>query len=313
MFDMFSEQEETKEWDLLISFRKGVIPSELCGEARLGLRGAARMSKNRGTAAGKIDLEKLDRDADQVVIQGTRLRYYSKDGIISDTVEANPVRSGIAGFFGKTVRNPYCRQTAYTKDNFALFSKSFPFIQAVSNHFKEVAPVRWGNQKKYVEEKGIREGGWVVPDTVFTSITVNKDFQTAVHKDAGDLHEGFGNLTVLEGGNDTYKGGYTCLPKFRVAVDVRTGDFLGMDVHNWHGNIQIESAEEGKDDWERISVVCYCRADVAKCGTQLEEKEKYETWLAQRRNPKEQHTFRVGKHLEEKQKDADFMGEFGVD
>ena len=241
------------------------------------------------------------------------MRYISKDGIISDTVEANPVQSGIAGFFGKTVRNPYCRQTAYTKGNFSLFSKSFPFIKSVSDNFKKVAPERWGNQKRYVSENHIEENEWVVPQTVFTSITVNKDFQTAAHKDAGDLHEGFGNLSVLEGGSDTYSGGYTCLPKFRVAVDVRTGDFLGMDVHHWHGNITLKSKEEGRDDWERISIVCYCRADVAKCGTQHAEQKKYEAWLLQRRNPKEQHDFRVVKHLGEKRKDADFMKEFGSD
>ena len=29
-------------------------------------------------------------------------------------------------------------------------------------------------------------------------------------------------------------GGYTCFPQFGIGVDVRRGDFLAMDVHEWH-------------------------------------------------------------------------------
>ena len=35
---------------------------------------------------------------------------------------------------------------------------------------------------------------YVIKDTVFTTVTVNKNFRTALHKDSGDLKNGFGNL-----------------------------------------------------------------------------------------------------------------------
>ena len=44
----------------------------------------------------------------------------------------------------------------------------------------------------------------------------------------------FGNLTVLERGK--YHGGYTVFPQFGIGVDARSGDFLSMDVHQWHSN-----------------------------------------------------------------------------
>ena len=50
-----------------------------------------------------------------------------------------------------------------------------------------------------------------IHDTVFTTVTVNKNFRTAAHYDAGDLKEGFGNLAVLQTGE--YSGAYTVIPK----------------------------------------------------------------------------------------------------
>ena len=75
--------------------------------------------------------------------------------------------------------------------------------------------------------------------------------------------KGYGNLMVLEEG--TYKGGYTGFPQYGVAFDVRTGDFLAMDVHEWHCNTKLS----GKD-YSRVSVVAYLREKMIKCkGLQL--------------------------------------------
>jgi hypothetical protein len=62
--------------------------------------------------------------------------------------------------------------------------------------------------------------------------------------DAGDLREGFGNLTVIERGK--YDGGFTLFPRFKVGVNLRTGDFLAMDVHEWHCNTEMKEGTEDK-------------------------------------------------------------------
>jgi hypothetical protein len=38
---------------------------------------------------------------------------------------------------------------------------------------------------------------FIIKDTAFSTVTVNKNFRTAGHYDNGDLKEGFGNLGVI--------------------------------------------------------------------------------------------------------------------
>jgi hypothetical protein len=142
--------------------------------------------------------------------------------------------------------------------------------------FRTLVPHRWSKQDAFVRR--IKDG-WLVPNTVFTTCTVNRNFRTACHTDRGDLAEGFGNLVAFEGERG-YHGGYTIFPRFRVGVDARMGDFLGMDVHEWHGNTPLTSKEPhdpalpDNDQHERISLVCYCRVAMAKCDAFAVEDQK---------------------------------------
>ena len=70
-----------------------------------------------------------------------------------------------------------------------------------------------------------------IEDTAFSSVTINRNFRTAMHMDDGDFKEGYGNLSVIERGK--YSGGATIFPRYGVGFNVRTGDFLAMDVHEW--------------------------------------------------------------------------------
>ena len=47
-------------------------------------------------------------------------------------------------------------------------------------------------------------------------------------------------------------------PQYGVAVDARHGDFVAMDVHQWHCNTSIVGNG-------RLSVVCYLRSGMLKC------------------------------------------------
>lgn len=302
VFDMFGE-DKTEEEDLadrlFLVFRRRAIDKILCLRAWEGLRGAARPSKNRGVAGGKVDPTRFGRDVERVIPvgDGTRAKYITKDGIVSDTVEANMTMGGIAGFYPASARNPYVRKTAYTRDNWDLFTRSFPFLEEMNRLFRELNPIRYENQRAFVEEHDLVENEWVVPGTIYTTVTVNKNFQTACHQDAGDLKSGFENFAVLEGGHDDFAEGYTVFPKFRVAFNARQGDWVGMDVaHHFHGNMPIVAAQEGKEDFERVSIVLYVREDLAGAGTQEEETAKYERWRTKHRNPAEQHKFRKARH-----------------
>jgi hypothetical protein len=285
---------ELSESRLLLSIRRKRFDAGLCSVARDSLRAAAFPSRNRGAAAGKVDPEKMKRDPSLVLSRGNTANYYTQDGLLSNASESNQVNSGIVGYFNATPRNPYCRQTAYTRDNADKFAAAMPFLEEVNRAFRDAAPARWGAQNRYVsDETGLREKGWLLGDTVFSTVTVNKNYRTGCHRDAGDYHPGFGNLTVFEGSAHRYAGGYTVFPKFRCAVDLREGDFIGMDVHEWHGNTEMTAAVPGEDDWERVSLVCYVRVEMTRCGTHEEEERKREEGSKTWRNPVRQHAFRL--------------------
>ena len=302
--------EDTPEERLLISFRKGVIDYELAERTAYILSSAASKSDNRGLAGGPVDIRKLRataKNAGRLVPVGTtRVGYELPDGTISAVAAANRVRSGIAGNFDASPRHKFCRQTTWTKNNQPKLLESVPFLEAASRCFKAQAPVRWQRQKDFLVDNGIESGGWVLGDTVFTTVTVNRNFRTACHQDAGDFPGGYGNLMVFEG--KPYRGGYTGFPQFKIAVDVRSGDFLAMDVHEWHCNTEMSPVEEPPEgeEWDdlenvgydRMSFVCYTRYGMKDCGTVEEEGAKYDAWYSTFKTPKAKARLKAAAHAE---------------
>jgi hypothetical protein len=200
------------------------------------------------------------------------------DKYISDTTYANPVFSGIAGWFDRYPRIPYGRATSYTQNHFDKFKMSFPFLQSLNRGFKELLPWRWGNQKAAADKIDPR---FLVPDTVFTTVTVNKTFRTAAHRDAGDFSDGLSNLLVLSN-NGKYTGGYLVFPEYRIAVNVRPGDLLLVNNHEiMHGNTPIETYEDG----ERISLVVYLREKMLELGSYEYETHRFNFVESRRKNP----------------------------
>lgn len=180
-----------------------------------------------------------------------------------------PVYSGVAGWMDRYPRIPYGRATSYTEHNLEKFKLAYPFFQKLSKAFSELLPRRYGVQKSCVDKI---DPAFHVPDTVFTTITVNKSFRTAAHRDAGDLHEGFSNLSVITNGKK-YSGGMLVLPEFRVAVNVRPGDLLLINNHGGiHGNTPIVLEEE---DADRYSVVCYFRENMLQLGSKEYEDTRF--------------------------------------
>ena len=197
---------------------------------------------------------------------------------ISDTTYANQVNSGIAGWFDRYPRIPYGRATAYTQHSYDKFKMSFPFLQTLDRGFAELLPVRHAAQREAADKI---DPAFLVPETVFTTITVNKTFRTAAHRDAGDFTNGLSNLLVLSN-NGNYSGGYLILPEVRVAVNVRPGDLLLVNNHEYiHGNtpIVLEHASA-----ERISLVCYLREKMLELGSKEYEDHRFNYVECRRKN-----------------------------
>lgn len=186
---------------------------------------------------------------------------------ISQTTYANPVNSGIAGFFDRYPRIPFGRACAYNEKYPEKFELAFPYLRKLDKEFSTLLPGRHANQKLAASK--LDQRFLVAGDTVFTTLTINKTFRTAAHRDAGDLASGFSNLGVINAGKN-FKGGYLVLPEYRIAVNIRPGDLLLIANHDAiHGNTEILPAEEGccPECLIRMSLVCYFREKMSELGS----------------------------------------------
>ncbi len=230
---------------MLFRYRKKAIPMEVLKQGVEAFKESIQLTDGRGSASGSSH---------------KRVR---KDGSVSNITVGNKVLSGNVGYMDAGAMIHYCRKTAFARDYFDKFNEGIPFVKHIDNLYKELCP------EHYAKQKAIAEGtnrNYVIGDTAFTTITVNRNFATAVHKDAGDYPEGFGNLIVYREGH--YDGSYFCLPEYGVGIDMQNEDVLFADVHSWHGNTPYENMSE---DYMRIAFVMYYREYMYQCKSPSQE------------------------------------------
>jgi hypothetical protein len=178
---------------------------------------------------------------------------YVINNYISDTNYAQSVMSGIAGYFDRYPRIPHGRVCSYNEKNPEKFKLAFPYLRKLNDQFRELLPIRWGNQRREADKLDTR---FLVDETVFTTLTVNHNWRTACHRDAGDLHEGFSNICGITGPEGKgWKGAEFILPEYRIGINLLPGDML---LVNNHGGIHGNDALIG-DDNDRLTLVCYFR------------------------------------------------------
>ena len=229
-----------------------------------------------------LNIEVLEDDSKEDLIY----KIVDSKKLVSSMKVNNQVASNPIGFYeeSKNFAKLPCRLTHFTRVNYDKYQEGLPFIQRIDQCFKKLIPEAHKKQLCKASEKSYLQ----IPKTCFSTITINRNFRTALHRDAGDYKEGFGNLTVIERGK--YQGGYTCFPQFGIGVDVRRGDFLAMDVHEWHTNTPIYETDEDKtynegldpvfkdnpevgtvgiyEKYTRLTFVCYLREKISKCPNQ---------------------------------------------
>lgn len=273
---------------LLAKFRKKVLPDEVVQKGWDAFRNAANPSRNRGAAAGPIDKKGKYWSRRKPIKTEKWSTQYVQNGKVSKMRVNNNVASGVVGFYEAT---PFlgipCRMTSYTRNAMKNFLLGIPFLEAIDEQFQKLVPESHAKQLAAIKPHKLYQ----IEDTAFSTVTVNLNFRTALHKDAGDYKDGFGNLTVIEWGK--YHGGYTLMPRYNIGFDVRTGDFLAMNVHEWHTNSPIEETQEDKEynkqlpdlrtrdpnvgvagsdkTYIRLTFVCYFREKIENCD---EEKTK---------------------------------------
>jgi len=261
---------------LLLKFRKNVIPKKECKIGMISLKKAAmKKHDNRGAPAGLLDPKKMANYVNDIKLHGKKEKfridgYYSKKTkkFVNNSM-GNISQSNIIGYFDKsrnnniskaniskaTKKNVPCRETAFTRDEVEKWKNVQPLLKSIDKQFKKIIPDR-----HKIQYDTAQKTPYNIKGTAFSTVTINYNFRTALHKDKGDFERGFGNLVVLEEGK--YGGGYTGFPQYGICVDVREGDFLGMDVHQYHCNTKISPKTK---DYTRLSLVAYLRNKMIKC------------------------------------------------
>lgn len=232
---------DTATGELLLRFRKNAMPKEILMAGVDNYKHSIAISNNRGDAAG-----------------GTKRRI-NPDGTLSNIMMAADTASGNVGYMNGGGLQPYCRTTAFGRNEVEKLELGRPFVDYIDSKYKELCPKQHAAQLKTANETN---ANYVLWDTAFSTITVNKNFRTAVHQDGGDHPEGFGNLFVYREGD--WDKGYFTLPEWGIGMDMQNQDMLFVDVHRFHGNEEYNNFDPENGDL-RISFVLYYRTGLRTC------------------------------------------------
>jgi hypothetical protein len=89
--------------------------------------------------------------------------------------------------------------------------------------------------------------------TVFTTLAINHNFRTKMHKDSGDLK----NVMSCIAAFGQWTGGELVFPQYGLAVALAEGDVAMFDPHEFHANLPMVG--------NRTSVVFYAREKMDRC------------------------------------------------
>jgi hypothetical protein len=239
---------------LLCMLRRGIVSKDARSRAIDEFRWMKKkyITDNRGAYSG---YDQLGSDATLVRKDGRvsrQTRTMDGDKVVS-------VSSAIVGYYGRTGRHPYCRQTAFTQNEPQRWANVLPLVHEVSDHMKDVLPKKWAIQDAFA--KTVSQD-FRIRGTVFSTLTVNNNVCGTVHKDKGDFKAGFGVIGCFREGE--YTGGHLCFPQYKVFVDFKDSDLLFFNPHEWHGvNPMVHTDPE--NEGVRVTVVYYFRENLCDC------------------------------------------------
>ena len=124
---------------LLAKFRKGVFSADQVQVGWDAFRLLAIPSRNRGAAAGPIDLKGVYWSRRKPVETTGWSTRYMQNGKPSKMRVNNVVASGVIGNYERTpfLGQP-CRMTGYTRTGLRNYLHGIPYIQAIDRQFKQM-------------------------------------------------------------------------------------------------------------------------------------------------------------------------------
>lgn len=184
------------------------------------------------------------------------------------------VNSGIVGYFDRLTPQMKCRHglseagrpTASLTRYPTEWGIIQPFFRELDRWYKKTSP-----RSYRIQENAVREVAPAlrIPGTVFTTVTIDRDWRTAAHTDKGDFKEALSCIAFL---GKNIQGGYFGFPQYRLLVETEPGDAVLMDPHEAHCNTELGLGGKGS---RRFSFVCYLRdgmrglTEPIACGDQV--------------------------------------------
>lgn len=249
--------------EFVCSIRKNVIPKDTITDYKPIF---FDKNDNRGMSGGKINMDNLlgykniTKDNIRVINDYKYIRI-KKDGTETKFRLSNPVRSNIIGYFDyinhKTIngKKTNVRKIGITSHTNEISLNTLePLTRIVDKYYKEIQPDKYWETKRELTEKGFKE--FIYKDTLFTTITINTDFRTGLHKDKNNYNY-IGCMAVMNDGDEQFTGGELLLPAFRVRCKLSAGDLIVFNSNTYHTNNSIIGGC-------RYSFVYYLRTNIAK-------------------------------------------------
>jgi hypothetical protein len=247
------------EGKFVCKLRKGVINSDIVKNYDNILFG---YNNNRGRSAGKVDPEKvklLDKRGFKLISDYKYARI-NKDNSVSGYHLSNPVRSNIVGYFDyityKTGENDKKIKSRKIKITANTNEKSLDELEELTKLndklYKQLLPEQYKKNKNLLEKVGYKE--YLYNDTLFSTITCNTDFRTALHQDANNF-TGTAVMSVIDPSENKFKGGELLFPKYKVKINMKDGDFIVFYNKEFHTNNKIIGGN-------RHSFVFYIRENI---------------------------------------------------
>ena len=276
--DIFDSETGAK----VLSFRKRSLVGTM--DQLMNFVKLAKSSRGRGASAGPIDPESIYWSKKKLIkTRVSATGYLKADGTPSNMTVNNNVFSSPIGYYNQIKNlglNLPCRLTHYTQTHMKQYQGTIPYIEQIGDWYNQLHKEAFDFQM----ERAMQRPQFRIGYTPFSTVTVNRTFRTGLHKDKGD-YGGVACLSVLEHGE--YNGGIFLMPAYGIGVDLRGGDVLVADVHQYHANTEIWTTPEQdarnallpkihKDnisvgtlgagtDYSRISLVCYLRERMIEC------------------------------------------------
>ena len=222
-------------------FKKNFINDDLNKLAFECYHRAALPSRGRGAAAGIINTDSVYWKKRIPVNIDKWSTSYIVDGKKSKMKVNNQVASNVIGYYEATpFLNLPPRMTNYTRTHLDKVTRGLPYIEKLDNFYKSNLIDIYNIQKK----RCLKRKELSIPNTVFSTITVNRNFRTALHRDAGNFEDGFAVMSVLERGK--YSGGYTLFPQYGIGFDIRKVTVLYLIIQKNGIVILISRIDEDK-------------------------------------------------------------------